>query len=139
MLYRNGRLVTTAAVAIRNGRYFLARRKETGAQALRWEFPGGKCDEERDERQCLAREFLEEFGVSVTVGDELGSVPFRHGNTDYLLVGYRVEIPHQPLELREHIDQGWFLPEEIRTLDLADSDRDLVDILFSSHPRHTCQ
>lgn len=135
LLYRSGRLVTTAAVAVRDGRYFLARRKETGAQAMRWEFPGGKCDEDCDERGCLEREFREEFGVTVTVGDELGSVPFDHGETRYMLVGYRVEIPRQPLELREHLESGWFTPDEITRLDLADSDRRLLarisDDLFS--------
>lgn len=129
-IYRDGRLVTTAAIAQRSGRYFLARRKKEGAQSLRWEFPGGKCDEDGDERRCLEREFDEEFGVTITVAEELGSVPFEHGGTRYILVGYRVEIPHAPLELREHVDCGWFLPREILQLDLADSDRRLVERLL---------
>lgn len=128
-IYRDGRLVTTAAVGIREGRFFLARRKATGAQALRWEFPGGKCDADHDERRCLVREFLEEFGVAITVGDELGSVPFSHGGRDYILVGYRVEMEREPLELREHIDSGWFLPDEVLALDLADSDRLLFETM----------
>lgn len=125
-LYRNGRLVTTAAVAVRDGRYFLARRKETGAQSLRWEFPGGKCDEDCDERGCLEREFLEEFGVSITVGREVGTVQFEHNDTRYVLVGYHVVIPEAILELREHVASGWFTPEEMVRLDLSDSDRRLL-------------
>ncbi len=132
-LYRDGRLVTTAAVAVREGRYFLARRKEEGAQPLRWEFPGGKCDEDGSEPECLEREFQEEFGVRISVGEELGSVRFEHGNTRYMLVGYRVEIPREPLELREHLDSGWFTPEEVLRLDLADSDRRLVEFIFSGN------
>jgi 8-oxo-dGTP diphosphatase len=131
-IYRDGRLVTTAAVGIREGQFFLARRKEAGAQSLRWEFPGGKCDADHDERKCLVREFQEEFGVAITVGEELGSVPFSHGGRDYILVGYRVEIEREPLELREHIDSGWFFPEEVLALDLADSDRLLFESMMLS-------
>lgn len=131
-IFRDGRLVTTAAVGVREGRFFLARRKAVGSQALRWEFPGGKCDEDCDERSCLAREFLEEFGVSIAVGDELGSVTFDHGGTPYVLVGYRVEIPPDPLTLREHCEAGWFPPDELLQLDLSDSDRTLFHSI-----RHT--
>ncbi|TVR68361.1 MAG: NUDIX domain-containing protein [Spirochaetaceae bacterium] len=133
-LFRDGRLVTTAAVAVRAGRYFLARRKSEGAQSLRWEFPGGKCDDDGDERRCLEREFAEEFGVTVSVAEELGSVPFEHAGTRYMLVGYRVEIPPVPLELREHVEAGWFLPGEVLQLDLADSDRSLVQHILPACP-----
>lgn len=131
-LYRDGRLVTTAAVSHRSGRYFLARRKATGQQALRWEFPGGKCDADCDERACLVREFNEEFGATVSVHEELGSVAFEHHGTRYMLVGYRVEIPQVSLELREHIDAGWFLPEEIRSLALSESDRILFEQIMAA-------
>jgi 8-oxo-dGTP diphosphatase len=131
-IFRDGRLVTTAAVGVRDGRFFAARRKNTGSQALRWEFPGGKCDADCDERSCLAREFLEEFGVSVDVGDELGSVPFDHGGTPYILVGYRVEIPQVSLVLREHCEAGWFFPDELLQLDLSDSDRTLFHTIRHS-------
>ncbi|WP_181015496.1 NUDIX domain-containing protein [Alkalispirochaeta sphaeroplastigenens] len=127
-LFRQGRLVTTAAVAYQEGRFFAAQRKKTGAQPLRWEFPGGKCDEgDPDERSCLEREFREEFGVSVTVGDEAGSIPFDHKGVSYVLVGYWVQIPPEPLVLREHVQAGWYTPKELLELDLSDSDRSLVE------------
>lgn len=127
-ILRGQRLVTTAAVCQRGDRFFLARRKPGGSEALKWEFPGGKCDNDTDEDRCLVREFAEEFGVEITVHDALGSVPFSHKGTDYILVGYRVDIPeHANLELREHMEYGWFTLEQMRALDLAGSDRTLME------------
>jgi 8-oxo-dGTP diphosphatase len=128
VLYRDGRLVTTAGVAVRDGRFFLARRKPGGAQSERWEFPGGKCDHgDLDEQTCLAREFYEEFSVDIAVREELGSVSFEHRGIPYLLVAYRVDFLQIPTELYEHTAAGWFTESEMRTLDLAESDRKLIE------------
>lgn len=128
MLYRDDRLVTTAGVALVDGRYFLARRKPGGALSEKWEFPGGKCDQnDGAESSCLVREFREEFRVTVSVLDELGAVPFEHGNIRYMLVAYWIRFHAPPTLLLEHTDSGWFLPDEMRDLDVAESDRRLIE------------
>jgi 8-oxo-dGTP diphosphatase len=131
-LYREDRLVTTAGVAFDGTRYFLARRQAGGAQSRRWEFPGGKCDaDDADERSCLAREYHEEFGITIDVGDEIGSVPFEHKSIRYILVAYRVTFHTVPTELSVHSETGWFLPDELPDLDLADSDRIFIEQFLS--------
>lgn len=133
MLYRDGRLVTTAGVAERDGRYFLGQRKPGGALSLKWEFPGGKCDQPAEsEHGCLQREFAEEFGVRIRVGAELGSVDFRHRDQDYVLVAYAILFLDEPRELHEHIASGWFTPTDLLALDLADSDRHLIERIWQN-------
>ena len=132
-IHRDGRLVTTAGVAERDGTYFLARRKPGGAQSDRWEFPGGKCDRsDLIETRCLKREFREEFAVDIDVHEELGAVPFDHGEVHYLLVAFRITFVTEPTTLLEHTDAGWFTPEELRALALADSDRTFVETILLS-------
>jgi 8-oxo-dGTP diphosphatase len=128
VIYREGRLVTTAGVAESGGRYFLARRKPGGALSGKWEFPGGKCDQvEGSEKQCLIREFQEEFGVDIAVDDEIGVVPFEHGAVRYILVGYAIRFLQQPTRLIEHTESGWFDTPSMVRLDLASSDRQLIE------------
>ncbi len=128
MIYRDGRLVTTAGVAAVEGRFFLARRKPGGALSNKWEFPGGKCDQaDGSEGACLVREFQEEFNVSVSVGAEIGTVPFEHNGIHYLLVAYEIRFLSPPDTLLEHSDAGWFYPAEVLQLDLAESDRQLIE------------
>jgi 8-oxo-dGTP diphosphatase len=38
-----------------------------------WELPGGKLDEGEDPKTALAREWLEELGIAVVVGDFIAS------------------------------------------------------------------
>lgn len=127
-LTRGDRLVTTAGVAQREDRFFLARRAAGGAQSERWEFPGGKCDQnDRDERICLIREFQEEFGATVEVHDELGTIDFQHGERHYILVAYRISFVTEPDTLFVHTEAGWFTIPQLLELDLADSDRHFVE------------
>jgi 8-oxo-dGTP diphosphatase len=128
VIYRDGRLVTTAGVAESDGRFFLARRKPGGALSGKWEFPGGKCDQvEGSEADCLIREFMEEFAVAIAVDGEIGAVPFEHGTVRYILVGYAIRFLQQPTRLIEHTDSGWFDIEAMIRLDLASSDRQLIE------------
>jgi A/G-specific adenine glycosylase len=71
----------TAAVLSRNGHFLLARRPQNGLLGGMWEFPGGKCLPDEDLRSCLRREIIEELGVEIKVGDELGL--YRHAYTHY--------------------------------------------------------
>lgn len=131
-IYRADRIVTTAGIATKDdGRFFLAKRRSGGAQSERWEFPGGKCDEgDPDERVCLTREFDEELGVPITVHREIGAIPFEHGAIRYILVGYAITMAHEPSRFVVHTQAGWFTRQEMHTLDLADSDRRLVEQYF---------
>ncbi|MFP4153506.1 MAG: NUDIX domain-containing protein [Alkalispirochaeta sp.] len=133
-IYRGDRIVTTAGVAIDgNGRYFLARRQAGGAQSRRWEFPGGKCDEgDRDERLCLQREFREEFEIDVDVSDEIGSIPFEHNGIRYILVAYHIRMHTEPQVFTVHSEAGWFEKDHLLELDLADSDRSLIETCITS-------
>jgi 8-oxo-dGTP diphosphatase len=105
----------------------LAKRQAGGALSLRWEFPGGKCREKEDLAGCLEREFQEELEVTITVGETLGSVPFRHKGTHFDLVALEVLMDSDPKVLHVHEECGWFTEEEMLNLDLADSDRLLYE------------
>ncbi|GEM_PF-1662101 len=127
-IFRDDRIVTTAGVAFEDGRYFLARRTAGGAQSRKWEFPGGKCDAgDSDVPLCLIREIQEELGIPIQVGQEIGAVPFENGSARYMLVGYAIQLLARPDSLSVHSETGWFLPQELPDLDLADSDRTFIE------------
>ncbi len=62
------RLVVTAAVIERGGRYLVTRRQKGVHLEGLWEFPGGKCDAGESLADCLRRELREELGVDAAVG-----------------------------------------------------------------------
>jgi 8-oxo-dGTP diphosphatase len=119
-----------AGIAVRNGRYLVAKRKEGGAIGLRWEFPGGKVEEGESDEDALRREFEEELGIGVIPLSLIGLGFFHSVSGERELAAWRVVIPQECiLELREHSDIAWITRAELDALDLADSDRSLLPLI----------
>jgi 8-oxo-dGTP diphosphatase len=114
---------SVAGIAIEEGRVFIARRKAGGDMGGKWEFPGGKVEEGESDSDALQREFLEEFGIAVTVGPLLGSGEFFHNGQKFALNGYRVFFASHRFNMTEHDECRWAALDELETLDFTDSDR----------------
>jgi A/G-specific adenine glycosylase len=56
----------------------IARRRHDAVLGGYWELPGGKVEPGESLPQCLAREFLEELGVIIEVGDALPVIEFTY-------------------------------------------------------------
>ncbi len=106
-----------------------------GSMGGRWEFPGGKCERGESLREALVREWLEETGLSVSTGNELGRSCFQHKGKDFTLVAYEVFLPDAPADtpaepdLIEHDQWRWVSIPDIPDLNLVDSDRALFENL----------
>lgn len=94
-----------------------------------WEFPGGKVDGGESLEEALAREWQEELEVDVTLGEKLGEVPFSNGEKRYLLHAFIVRPAHENWVFHEHTDCLWATPEELRGLNMSDSDRRIIPFL----------
>ena len=116
----------TAAVLVREGTVLLARRKPGGSLGGKWEFPGGKLEEDETPEQGLERELREELGIDVLVGDYIGSVDFQNGPNDYRVLSFVVTPLSGEIILHEHEEIRWVPAGELDDFDLADSDRSLL-------------
>ena len=114
-----------AAVIRRGSRVLLCQRPAHKRHGGLYEFPGGKCNGGETIDQAIARELLEELGVTVTaVGSVLHSIhdpgsPFVIHFTDVRIDGTPVTI--------EHSDLQWVTFNEALYFDLAPSDRRFVE------------
>ncbi|MDR2518506.1 MAG: (deoxy)nucleoside triphosphate pyrophosphohydrolase [Spirochaetaceae bacterium] len=106
----------------------IAQRKSGGALGNKWEFPGGKVEAGESEQAALVREYQEELGVPVTVGDFLGETWFEYRGPRRLRA-YRVYAASCDFTLREHTQWRWAGLADLAALDFADSDRALFPCL----------
>ena len=117
---------SVACIAYKNNKIFIAKRKLIGDMGGKWEFPGGKIENNEAPEVAIKREMQEEFGVEVSVGEKIASANFIHSGKICLVDAYRVDFAHDgisnPFVLTEHTEYKWVNPLEIKKLDFVDSD-----------------
>lgn len=82
--------VAVGVVLDARGRVLIALRPEQAHQGGLWEFPGGKCEEDEPVEQALARELLEEVGITVLEQESFCRIRHDYGDKEVLLDVRRV-------------------------------------------------
>ncbi len=115
-----------ACIAYKDGKIFIAKRRSIGDMGGKWEFPGGKIENDEAPELAIKREMLEEFSVNVSVGEKIGSANFIHSGKNCSVDAYVVRFEHdgisKPFVLTEHTEYKWVNPLKIKELDFVDSD-----------------
>ena len=109
-----GALITGAALLV-------AQRERPPELAGLWELPGGKVAPGESDAAGLAREFREELGVVVTVGERLGDDVAL--NDTMTLRAYRVTQTAGALCPNDHRALRWVTVDELESLPWVPADR----------------
>lgn len=119
---------SVAGIVYSDSLFFIARRLPVGDMGSRWEFPGGKVEGNETFQQALVREYMEEFGVPVTVGSLIAEAEFVHKEKPVALHAYEVIFPEDDYSwvLSEHTEVKWASLEEIEKIPFVDSDSLLI-------------
>lgn len=124
-----GEIRVVCGALVRGGRVLAVRRGPGGAAAFQWELPGGKVEDDEDDRVALARELAEELHLDVTVGAYLEEHVHRYPSLTVRLVAYACwdrEEAAGPM-LTEHTAARWLGRAELHGLDWAPADVPLLD------------
>ncbi|HEX7302308.1 (deoxy)nucleoside triphosphate pyrophosphohydrolase [Lentzea sp.] len=123
---REARVVVGAAI-VRDGRLLAQQRSYPESQAGRWELPGGRVESGEKPEEALARECVEELGVAVTAGEQVGpDVPLRR---DLVLRIFAATLDGGEPEALEHNAVRWLTAGELPGVDWLPADRVLVPAL----------
>ena len=87
------RVRVVAAVVRRAGRILITRRREGAERGGLWEFPGGKVEPGEAEPAALRREFHEELGCALEVGELLLRHRHRYPDLEVELAFYACTLP----------------------------------------------
>ena len=114
-------------------RLLAARRSKPRALRGRWEFPGGKVDENETPEAALHRELLEELGITVSLGAELvgpDDGAWRISPRYALRLWRAVALDGDPRPLVEHDELRWLEPGDWLSVDWLDADVRIVRALM---------
>ena len=121
--------ISTAGIAQKNDKYFIALRKPGTSIGEVWEFPGGKAEANEDPQRALEREYLEEFNVKIKVNSLFFKGSFSNKGKDYQLLAFFIELLSEDFTHPEHQDYKWASLKEIDSLPMADSDKSIIEFL----------
>ena len=119
----------TAAIMTNDEKIMIAKRKSTGKLPNKWEFPGGKVENDETPEQCLKREMKEEFDIDVSVGEYLGSSVYKYDHIFIELLAYRTYWEEGEIDLKDHDEFKWISLEQLAEFDFAPADLVFVEKL----------
>jgi mutator protein MutT len=122
------RIVVTAAVIERDGRFLVTRRLHGTHLAGYWEFPGGKCKSDEPLEACLDREIAEELDTGVRVGREIHRVVHEYRERIVELHFFRCELLGEPRPVLGQ-EMRWVAPSELASLEFPPADAELIAML----------
>jgi 8-oxo-dGTP diphosphatase len=122
------RIIVGAAI-IAAGRVLACARSAPPEVAGRWEFPGGKVEPGERDEEALVRECVEELGVRIRVGGQIGAdVQMRHGWATLRV--YRAELLDGDVpRLIEHQELRWLAAAELDAVVWLPADQPIVAAL----------
>ncbi|MGN0906536.1 MAG: (deoxy)nucleoside triphosphate pyrophosphohydrolase [Bullifex sp.] len=124
--------ITTCGIVIKERRVLVAKRSVGEATNNLWEFVGGKNRWGESEEETLVREFSEELGIKVRVGEYLCSSDFVNKDMLYHLKAYRVYPEGENFTLSVHSEIRYADKDELFRLSFVPSDRSVIEHIISS-------
>lgn len=100
--------------------------------SFKWEFPGGKVEENETNEIALKREILEELEMEITVENEFLKIDYSYPDFTITLHSFVCQCEKPIFRLTEHLAYKWLLIEELQQLDWADADKPIVELLMTN-------
>lgn len=120
-----------AALIEKNGCFLLAQRA-SGSLKGKWEFPGGKVEENETDEAAIVREIYEELNISVKCEEFVDKTIFIKDDKEITLNLYRCTYLSGEVVLSAHSSYIFVDKSLLLTYDLADADIELAKRVVNS-------
>lgn len=117
----------TCAIIFVDKKILVTQRSEDMKLPLKWEFPGGKVEENENEIKCIKREIKEEINIEIDVFRRLSNSVYDYGNFKINLIPFLANYISGDIVLAEHKDFKLLDKSELLDLDWAEADLPIVE------------
>ncbi len=128
--------IVTAAILVNNNEILCMQRNYNKYNyiAYKFEFPGGKVEENESYEKSLSRELKEEMDLDLDVKSNQFYMTVDHEYDDFSITlhAYLINLKERKFELKEHKDFVWYKKEDLLRLDWAKADRPIVNKIINA-------
>ncbi len=117
----------TCAIIFFDKKILVTQRSEKMKLPLKWEFPGGKLEENESEIDCIKREIKEEINIEIEVLKSLSNSIYDYGVFKINLIPFISNYVSGEIILSEHKDYKLLDKSELLNLDWAEADLPIVE------------
>ena len=117
-------MITVTCAIIRNeeDEVLVVQRDGKSDHPFKWEFPGGKLDEDETEEECIIREIKEELSIDMVICKKLPETDYNYGARQIKLIPFVCDTLDDLPFLTEHIAYKWLSPAGLKDVDLLEAD-----------------
>lgn len=117
-----------AALIESDNKALLARRSTCDINILgKWEFPGGKVEQDENEFKAIEREIKEEFELTIKAKKFINNNVCEYPTKVVDLRLYKCDYVSGEFNLHDHFEYKWVNKEELLEYDLAPADIPLAE------------
>lgn len=117
----------TCAIIMKEGKILAAQRSEKMDLPLKWEFPGGKIEQNESPGACLIREIKEELNIEISIEKTFRSNVHSYKEDKQIeLIPFLCGYMKGQLVAKEHQQIQWIEPKNLIKLDWAEADVPIV-------------
>ena len=118
-----------AAIIKKNNQYLIVQRNRNKHLALKWEFPGGKAQDNETFTEALSREIKEELNITINMYEKFAEEKYKDEKIDIILHYYLCTLERGTIKLNGHEDLAWVEKKNFDQYDFAEGDGNMLSLL----------
>ena len=118
-----------AAIIKKGNYYLLAKRNKNKYMGLKWEFPGGKVEQNETFKEALCREILEELNVNIEIHNKVAEERYQDEEINIVLHYYICTLIDTNIVLSEHEAIEWVKKQDFLKYEFVPGDGEITSLI----------
>ena len=118
-----------AAIIKSEDYYLLAKRNKDKYMGLKWEFPGGKVEQNETFKEALSREILEELNVNIQIHKKVAEERYQDEEINIVLHYYMCSLIDNDIVLSDHEAIEWVKKQDFLKYEFVPGDGDITSLI----------
>jgi 8-oxo-dGTP diphosphatase len=126
--------IISAGIIIKDDKVLICQRRKNSYYELKWEFPGGKVEEDEDTIGCLKRELEEELDINADIDKLIYVQKFKYPDGFEFEISFYL-IKHFEGTLKNKVFENilWVSYNELKEFDFLEADKEVIDHLLTDN------